>query len=348
MLRLNVVLPWSLSLARTLRCTHGRATMLAVLAAMCCATAALAIVPQHAGRSLADATAAYSAKDYRRAATLARIVGDRAGGTEREGARYLEGLALFQAGELEAASTALRTAAASSDRFIAAQAHVTLASIEVERKRWDAAGYAYRRAAALLAPADAKRAHSYAARCFDAAGLTVLANESRVAADEAPIDAPTSKPMTPPAREATNGSVDPPASARPTVTADDKPVVPVNRIGAKPASTSTGSSASTPQFAVQVGAFTSAERASQIAAELRARCVALDIECPRVVTRDESNGALLHVVQFGCFPNRGAANKILLQFPKSGYRVEQYCAAELEAPGKPGASSAAGAPKAGK
>ncbi|MEY5032370.1 MAG: hypothetical protein RL354_1401, partial [Planctomycetota bacterium] len=214
--------------------------------------------------------------------------------------------------------------------------------------RWDAAGYAYRRAAALLAPADAKRAHSYAARCFDAAGLTVLANESRVAADEAPIDAPTSKPMTPPAREATNGSVDPPASARPTVTADDKPVVPVNRIGAKPASTSTGSSASTPQFAVQVGAFTSAERASQIAAELRARCVALDIECPRVVTRDESNGALLHVVQFGCFPNRGAANKILLQFPKSGYRVAQYCAAELEAPAKPGTASTAGASKVAK
>jgi len=322
--------------------------MLAVLVAMCCATAALAIAPQAAGRSLADATAAYGAKDYRRAATLARIVGDRAGGSERDGARYLEGLALFQAGELDAASTALRTAAASSDRFIAAQAHVTLASIEVERKRWDAAGYGYRRAAALLAPADAKRAHSYAARCFDAAGLSVLANESRVAAGEAPIDSQPSQPVASAARETSSGSVDSPASARPTVTADDKPAVPVNRIGAKPASSSPGTSASTPQFAVQVGAFTSAERASQIAADLRARCMALDIECPRVVQRDEANGAILHVVQFGCFPNRGAANKILLQFPKSGYRVEQYCAAELEAPAKPGTAPTAGASKVAK
>jgi cell division septation protein DedD len=123
-------------------------------------------------------------------------------------------------------------------------------------------------------------------------------------------------------------------SPRRTVTADDKPI-PQNRIGAQPATRPAVSDAgprnsTSPLFAVQVGAFTSIERANEIAAALKAQCTAIDIECPRVITR-HGDGATLHIVQFGCFPNRGVANKVLLKFPKSAYRVEPYCATDAAA-----------------
>jgi cell division septation protein DedD len=78
---------------------------------------------------------------------------------------------------------------------------------------------------------------------------------------------------------------------------------------------------------VQVGAFSSIERANEIAAALKAQCMALDVECPRVITR-HGDGTTLHIVQFGCFPNRGVANKVLVKFPKSAYRIEPYCVAD--------------------
>jgi cell division septation protein DedD len=78
---------------------------------------------------------------------------------------------------------------------------------------------------------------------------------------------------------------------------------------------------------VQVGVFSSVERANKVASDLRIRCTSLDLECPRIVPRQTADGGTLHVVQIGCFPNRGLANKVLLQFPRSGYRVEAYCEA---------------------
>jgi len=301
--------------------------LLGLLCALLCAASASASTAQAAGRTIADATAAYHAKDFRRAAAVARLVGDRASGTEREGARYLEGLSLFQSGELDAAAAVLRVSAASREQYIASQSQITLASIEIERKRWDAAGYAYRRAAELLTGPESKRANSYAARCFDAAGLAILADEARAAADEARAAAggPPQQPR-PVAIQA--------ESPRRTVTADDKPI-PQNRIGAQPATRPAVSDAgprnsTSPLFAVQVGAFTSIERANEIAAALKAQCTAIDIECPRVITR-HGDGATLHIVQFGCFPNRGVANKVLLKFPKSAYRVEPYCATDAAA-----------------
>ena len=85
--------------------------LLGLLCALLCAASASASTAQSAGRTIADATAAYHAKDFRRAAAVARLVGDRASGTEREGARYLEGLSLFQSGELDAAAAVLRVSA---------------------------------------------------------------------------------------------------------------------------------------------------------------------------------------------------------------------------------------------
>ena len=315
--------------------------LLGLLCALLCAASASASTAQAAGRTIADATAAYHAKDFRRAAAVARLVGDRASGTEREGARYLEGLSLFQSGELDAAAAVLRVSAASREQYIASQSQITLASIEIERKRWDAAGYAYRRAAELLTGPESKRANSYAARCFDAAGLAILADEARAAAGEARAAAGEARAAVGEARAAAGG---PPQQPRPvaiqdesprrTVTADDKPI-PQNRIGAQPATRPAVSDAgprnsTSPLFAVQVGAFTSIERANEIAAALKAQCTAIDIECPRVITR-HGDGATLHIVQFGCFPNRGVANKVLLKFPKSAYRVEPYCATDAAA-----------------
>jgi len=318
--------------------------LLGLLCALLCAASASASTAQAAGRTIADATAAYHAKDFRRAAAVARLVGDRASGTEREGARYLEGLSLFQSGELDAAAAVLRVSAASREQYIASQSQITLASIEIERKRWDAAGYAYRRAAELLTGTESKRANSYAARCFDAAGLAILADEARAAAGEARAAAGEARAAVggPPQQprpvaiqdESPSGSVEAVESPRRTVTADDKPI-PQNRIGAQPATRPAVSDAgprnsTSPLFAVQVGAFTSIERANEIAAALKAQCTAIDIECPRVITR-HGDGATLHIVQFGCFPNRGVANKVLLKFPKSAYRVEPYCATEAAA-----------------
>ncbi len=311
--------------------------LLGLLCALLCAASASASTAQAAGRTIADATAAYHAKDFRRAAAVARLVGDRASGTEREGARYLEGLSLFQSGELDAAAAVLRVSAASREQYIASQSQITLASIEIERKRWDAAGYAYRRAAELLTGPESKRANSYAARCFDAAGLAILADEARAAAGEprAAVGGPPQQPRPVAIQdESPSGSVEAVESPRRTVTADDKPI-PQNRIGAQPATRPAVSDAgprnsTSPLFAVQVGAFTSIERANEIAAALKAQCTAIDIECPRVITR-HGDGATLHIVQFGCFPNRGVANKVLLKFPKSAYRVEPYCATEAAA-----------------
>ena len=311
------------------------ALLLGLLCAIMVTAGGFASSPQASGRSLADATAAYHAKDFRRAAALARLVGDRAAGVEREGARYLEGLALFQCGDLDAAGAVLRVSAASREPYIASQSQITLASIEIDRKRWDAAGYAYRRAAELLTGAEAKRASSYAARCFDAAGLTLVATEARRAAGEPGVEWPAAAPG-----ESATGSVEAPTAPRRTVTADDKPV-PQNRIGTpasdrrtdvgggrEDASTTASASARTArQFAVQVGAFSSIERANEIAAALKAQCMALDVECPRVITR-HGDGTTLHIVQFGCFPNRGVANKVLVKFPKSAYRIEPYCVAD--------------------
>ena len=290
--------------------------------------------PQAVGRSLDAALAAYESKDFRRAATLSRVAADRAQGVERESARYLEGLALYKAGDFEPAATALRAASASSDRFIAGQASITLGSLEIDRKRFDAAGHAYRRAAGFLTGDEARRAHSIAARCYDGAGMGALAETERVAAGEPRVlqapaaagagaegsDSP-SKSAVSEAPASTAGPKRPEiATPRRTVTADDKPA-PAAR---KSSDTSAPPQVAAVRYAIQIGAYTALDRANDAARAVRARVKELGVEAPRVIAKESGDGKTLHLVQFGNFPNRGAAAKVMLQFPRTAYKIEVY------------------------
>lgn len=280
--------------------------------------------PQSVPQSLDTAMSAYRAQDYRRAATLARVAADRAQGVERESARYLEGLSLYHAGDMDAAANALRTAASATDRFVAAQANVTLGSVEIARKNYAAAGHAYRRAGGLLDGSDAKRAHSFAARCFDAAELTTLAESERIAAGEPralpaepapPTEAQPKQVATKP--ESMTGSMTRPMTrpieqALPTtrrvVTQEDKPKAPIAPV----------------RYSIQVGAFEDVARANDVARALRTECMRLGVGTPRVIARESSKGAPLHIVQIGAFANKSEAGKIAGKLPKSAYLIEVY------------------------
>ena len=338
-----------------------RSALRPILFALVLVVAWVGVTPamaQAVARSLGDAVAAFEAGDYRRAATLARMAGDRAAGVERESARYLEGTALLKAGDLAAAANALRAAVASTDRFIAGQANISLASVEVERRNWDSAGHAYRRAAAFLQGAQAVRAHSFAARCFDEAGMGGLAAAEREAAgepvalaskpaQEAPRSIPGVAAPDAPAKDApAKGSSAKGSNAKDPNVKDPNVKDPnVKNPGAKNASprpTKPGpvvrdsrarvteddrparNDIAKVRFAIQVGAFSTAARAAAAAAELRPKCKELGIALPRVVSRDSGDGKVLHIVQMGDFPNRGAAGRIQLRLSPNAYKIEAY------------------------
>ncbi len=283
-----------------------RSLLLTIIALGICSSALA--TPPSSIRSLGDALTAFESKDYRRAATLARMAGDRATGLERESARYLEGISLFKVNDFDAAANALRFAAASADAFVAGQAGVTLGSVEIERKHFDSAGYAFRKAAGFLTGAESQRAHSFAARCFDGAGLTVLADGERVAAGEPP-SAPT--PILTPA-------ITPATSPAPTMTE------PRLRVG--PESKPKVAEIAPIHYSIQVGSFSTVEKAHAAAEKLAARCMELRIDAPRVIARENSDGSTLHIVQLGDFENRGVASKMLLKFPRSAFKIEVYLA----------------------
>jgi len=333
---------------------------------------------QAIGKSVADAASALDAGDLRRAATLARMAGDRASGVDRDAARYLEGYALFRLSEFTAAASVLRTATGSQDRYIAAQANVTLGSAEIELRRWDAAGHAYRRAAGFLSGAAAVRAHSVAARCFDQAGMAGLAASEREAAGEPTvatqdgggssprIDTPK-KPVKGDAREgggsrgeprqdgdeaedeAEDADEDTAEDTAQDATADageadtrqrSKAVEPAKPSQPRPATPRSvvpdskqrvteddrpaRNEVAKVRYAIQVGAFSTSARAAQCADELRAKCRQFGMEAPRVVSREGADGKVLHIVQMGQFPNRGAASKAQLRFPPNAYKIEPY------------------------
>lgn len=283
-----------------------RSLLLTIIALGICSSALA--TPPSSIRSLGDALTAFDSKDYRRAATLARMAGDRATGLERESARYLEGISLFKVNDFDAAANALRFAAASADAFVAGQAGVTLGSVEIERKHFDSAGYAFRKAAGFLTGAESQRAHSFAARCFDGAGLTVLADGERVAAGEPP-STPTPI-LTPAITRAT--------SPAPTMTE------PRLRVG--PESKPKVAEIATIHYSIQVGSFSTVEKAHAAAEKLAARCTELRIDAPRVIARENSDGSTLHIVQLGDFENRGVASKMMLKFPRSAFKIEVYLA----------------------
>ena len=249
-----------------------RSLLLLTIIALGICSSALATPPSSI-RSLGDALTAFESKDYRRAATLARMAGDRATGLERESARYLEGISLFKVNDFDAAANALRFAAASADAFVAGQAGVTLGSVEIERKHFDSAGYAFRKAAGFLTGAESQRAHSYAARCFDGAGLTILADGERVAAGEPPS---TPTPILTPA-------ITPATSPAPTMTE------PRLRVG--PESKPKVAEIAPIRYSIQIGAYSTVEKAHAAAEKLAARCTELHIDAPRVIARENPTAA---------------------------------------------------------
>lgn len=282
----------------------GWVVAIAVVAAVAWVPVAAA-VPQSVPKSLDAAMSAYDMHDFRRAATLARIAADRAQGLERETGRYLEGLALYRAGDMDPAATALRTASTSGDRFVAGQANITLGSVEIARKNYDAAGHAYRRAAVLLDGAESKRAHSFAARCFDASDLTSLAESERAAAGE-PVKLVAPAPSAPTKVPA---AIEPKFPVeRKVVTREDKPKPPIVPV----------------RYTIQVGAFSSAKRANEVAGSLRNECLKIGAGAPRVIARESDGGETLHIVQIGSFSNKSEAGKMAGRLPKSAYRIEVY------------------------
>ncbi len=310
-----------------------RATVIAATLLLMLGAGALlpACTPEGGGTSLAEATTSYSSADYRRTVTLARIAADRTQGLEHERARYLEGLAHYKLSEFDAAAKALNEARATSDRWLGAQANVTLASVEVARKQYDAAGYAFDRAAKLLDGGERVRAYSNAARCFDAAGLPKLAENARVSAGE-PRVLVAAAPPAPATQEMSEAdTVDPNdaiASEKPGEKSGEKPSIatpqPRKADATEKPPTRNGMSARAVRFAIQAGAYEKLATAKRIAKDFEARAAAAKIDAPRVVTSEGKDGKLLYVVQFGSFANRGDADRAKQRFAKEPLVVRPY------------------------
>lgn len=269
--------------------------------------------------TLEKATRAYNAQDNAQAVRLARLACDEAQGLTRQRARYLLGLALLQEEQNAAAADALRDATDASDRTLAADARVSLGTALCRLGETAQAAEAYRRAALLLDGAEAVRAHSIAARCFDAAGLSKVAEEERVAAGE------------PRELRSVSNNVSVMATPSNTTIAPVKPTA--NEVAPQPIAATTksptarvinGMEIEPIHFAIQAGAYRDRLRAVEVAAELAAQSTSAHLGAPRVVSKPRSDGSTVFVVQIGDFPNRTLAGKSLLGFARSGFTVERF------------------------
>ncbi len=286
--------------------------------------------------TLEKATHAYNANDNAQAVRLARVASDEGEGLTRQRARYILGLALLREEQNAAAADALRDACDSTDRTLAADARVSLGTALCRCGEIAQAAEAYRRAALLLDGADAARAHSIAARCFDAAGLTKVAEEERVAAGE-PRELFTMTSVARATEASSNPTTQDSAAARTSIK-EDAPVVSTTtttEVQSPPREDATSTRSPTARvvngmeiepihFAIQAGAFRERARATEVAAELTARQNAVRLGAPRVIAKPQRDGSSVFVVQIGDFSNRTLAGKSLLGFARSGFTVERY------------------------
>jgi cell division septation protein DedD len=90
--------------------------------------------------------------------------------------------------------------------------------------------------------------------------------------------------------------------------------------------------ANAPQYAIQAGAFSDADRARAVSREVAKRAQAggqasadasENLGSPRVVEK-VSAGKTIYVVQIGRFANRTEAAKAMRRFDKLGYTVEPF------------------------
>lgn len=287
---------------------------------------------------------AYGDAQYGRAVECARRAAQTSQGVARDRANYLEGLGEWKLGRLDEGASLLGRVAKSNDHALAADALVSLGSLEIERKEFASAGRAYARAAEFLEGTERRRAYAVALRCYDRAGLTVEADKLRTRAGLPPTDreivAATgasksdSDRTAPPAstdaerigpvdashRDSINDATDTAMTQLPPSTvevaarhgnspgAGHKPVTPASR------------------YAIQAGAFSDVDRARAVSLEVARRAQSAGasgttLGAPRVVEKT-SAGKTVYVVQIGSFANRTEAAAAMRRFDKLGYTVE--------------------------
>ena len=303
----------SLQCSRRLRCIAscltggaGRAIAVALLLA-----APIAACGPTRTADLGTANRSYEAGDFDRALAEARAAAARSKGEDRDRARYLEGLALLRLGRPREATEPLRDASDAADRALAADACVSLGTAQVRCEEFAEAAQAYRRAALLSDGAESWRAHSIAARCFERAGLTRAAEESRLAAGET-----AAQRAQPPARA--ESPVSPAGRADATKSPDSE----ATRTSTE--RTINGMAIEPIRYAIQAGAFSDRARAVQMAESLDAQLVGKSLGRARVVEKERPGDSSVFVVQVGEFANRVLAGRAIAQLPKSVYTVERY------------------------
>jgi septal ring-binding cell division protein DamX len=217
---------------------------------------------------------------------------------------------------------------------------VSLGSLEIERKQFDAAGRAYARAAESFEGTERRRAFGVALRCYERAGLSVEADKLRTKAGLPPTDrelAAASGVTSARRAQSTSDTAEgiettqksPAASQTPPSSSE---VAQRNGLASKGAPTASdrgnGSAtrplANAPQYAIQAGAFSDADRARAVSREVAKRAQAGEnLGAPRVVEK-VSAGKTIYVVQIGRFANRSEAAKAMRRFDKLGYTVEPF------------------------
>jgi tetratricopeptide (TPR) repeat protein len=307
---------------------------------------------ERAGDLLVQAGDAYGEAQYGRAVDCARRASKTSQGIARDQANYIEGLGEWKLGRLEEGAALFSKVAQSSDRELAADALVSLGSLEIERKQFDAAGRAYARAAESFEGTERRRAFGVALRCYERAGLSVEADKLRTKAGLPPTDrelAAASGVTSARRAQSTSDTAEgiettqksPAASQTPPSSSE---VAQRNGLVSKGAPSANGGGngsatrplANAPQYAIQAGAFSDADRARAVSREVAKRAQAggqaggqasadasENLGSPRVVEK-VSAGKTIYVVQIGRFANRSEAAKAMRRFDKLGYTVEPF------------------------
>ncbi|MEY2795119.1 MAG: hypothetical protein RIR10_835 [Planctomycetota bacterium] len=303
---------------------------------------------ERAADFLVEAGDAYGEAQYGRAVECARRAAQTSQGTARDQAMYIEGLGEWKLGRLEEGAALFSRVAQSNDRALAADALVSLGSLEIERKDFDAAGRAYARAAESLEGTERRRAFGVALRCYERAGLSVEADKLRTRAGLPPTDreiaAVSGGANAGASRASNNAPSDTETTSNSSALAQTPPssqeVAQRNGLPSKgtPAASSAANGdakrpmAPTTQYAIQAGAFSDAERARAVSREVAKRVQAGgqasaggsdSLGEPRVVEK-VSAGKTIYVVQIGRFANRTEAAKAMRRFDKLGYTVEPF------------------------
>lgn len=256
------------------------------------------------GSSLVEASDAFAVAEYGKAVELARAASRTSTGSALDSAHYIEGMAEWRLGRRTEAADSLRLAARSADPKIAADALVSLGSLEFERSNDRAGADAYAKAAEKLEGAERRRAYAIAVRGYERAGLEPLA---------APLRAKAGMPPTVPSEPTPAAR----ANTAPT------PVVPAPDAVVKVAQPEARETPQAKHYAIQAGAFSERRRAVETASIVRERAKGTSLGEPRIIEKRKGT-TTVYVVQIGAFANRTVAGKAMTPFAKLAYTVEPY------------------------